>query len=185
MPNYRRWRQEGGCFFLTVVTFDRKRFLVDSPWREALRAAMDQACREKPWTTEGLVLLGDHWHAMWRLPQGGTDYSWRVGRVKALFTRAYLAGGGLPGRATPNQRRNRRQAVWQPRFWEHTIRDAKDFWMHLNYIHMNPVKHGLVKYPKDWPWSTFHRWVKQGCYEQDWLGPTDLPGNVRYLWGDE
>jgi len=184
MPNYRRWHQDGGCFFVTVVTFQRRRLFDDPAWRAVLHAAMDQTNRQRPWKTDGLVLMPDHWHALWRLPRGDTNYSWRIGRIKSLFTRAYLAAGGLAGRTSPNQRRNRRQGVWQPRFWEHAIRDAADFWLHLNYIHLNPVKHGLAAYPRDWPWSTFRRWVREGYYEEDWLGPTDLSENIEYVWHD-
>jgi putative transposase len=145
---------------------------------------MDKAFGERPWRTVGFVLLPDHWHALWHLPEGDSDYSWRIGRIKALFTRAYLTAGGDHGQPTASQRRNRRQAVWQPRFLEHTIRDARDFWKHLNYIHINPVKHGLVARPADWPWSTFHKWAKMGYYEVDWAGQGELPGFTHYDWPD-
>lgn len=85
---------------------------------------------------------------------------------------------------TDSQRRLRRRGIWQVRFWEHIIRDARDFKMHLDYIHLNPVKHGLASRPADWPWSSFHRYVKAGEYEADWLGRADLPENVEYFWHD-
>ena len=184
MPNYRRWRKEGGCFFLTVVTFDRQPIFKIAAARTLLHAAMDQACRERAWSTDGIVLLPDHWHTLWRLPEGDTDYSARVARVKRLFTEAWLALGGRERRVTAAQRRLRRRGLWQPRFWEHTIRDAADFKTHLDYIHLNPVRHGLARRPRDWPWSSFRRWVGKGEYEPDWTGRIDLAGNVEYFWHD-
>lgn len=60
------------------------------------------------------------------------------------------------------------KTIWQPRFWEHQLRDERDFGAHFDYIHYNPVKHGLVACAKSWPWSTFHRFVKRGIYPSDW-----------------
>ena len=118
------------------------------------------------------------------MPEGDLDYSSRVSGFKKRFTRAYLAAGGTEGVPPGGQRRHRLRGVWQRRFWEHTIRDARDFRMHLDYIHANPVKHGLVEWPRDWPWSTFHRYVRQGWYDVDWRGRIDLPGSVECLWAD-
>ena len=119
---------------------------------------------------------------MWRLPLGDVDYSTRIAAIKKRFTRAYLSGGGREAVLSPGQRRHRRRGVWQERFWEHQIRSAKDFRLHLDYIHANPVKHGLVESPADWPHSSFHRYVEAGRYETDWCGQTDLPGNIEYVW---
>jgi len=184
MPNYRRRRQEGGCFFLTVVTCGRAPLFGDGQARALLRKVMRHVAASRPWTTEAIVLLPDHWHVLWRLPAGDTDYSGRVSRIKRAFTEEWLRRGGPEQRVTAAQRRRRRRGVWQVKFWEHTIRDARDFKMHLDYIHANPVKHGLVERPVDWPWSSFHRWVKAGEYAADWTGRTDLPGNVEYVWYD-
>ena len=127
-------------------------------------------------------------HMLWRLPQGDSDYSWRMGRLKATFTKAFrLAHGGQAGRGgvspavTAADQRKRYSGIWQPRFWEHTIRDGRDFKMHLDYIHSNPVRHGLVAWPKEWPWSSFRRYVRLGEYDEDWCGRVDLPGQVEYL----
>jgi len=185
MPSYRRWRVEGGVCFLTVVTCGRAPIFHRPAARRLLRNAMARVCEKRPWTTEAVVLLPDHWHALWRLPAGEADYSMRVGRVKKVFTDAWLALGGQEQATTPAQRRARRRGVWQPRFWEHTIRNATDFKLHLDYIHLNPVKHGLVTYPREWPWSSFRRWVQAGEYEPDWLGRAALAEQVEYYWLDE
>jgi putative transposase len=181
MPNYRRWRQDGGCFFLTVVTYGRAPFLTGELARGFLHDALADVHTHRPWHTEAIVRLPDHWHALWRMPAGDTDYSGRIAQVKKQFTDAWLAAGGQEQEVTPAQAKARRRGVWQRKFWEHTIRDARDFKMHLDYIHANPVKHGLVGSPKDWPWSSFSQWVKAGEYDVDWCGRIDLPGNVEYF----
>ena len=177
---YRRARLEGGTFFFTVVTHLRRPILTSKMSRGLLRNAFREVRARHPFDVEAIVLLPDHFHVLMRLPEGETDYSVRIGGIKRNFTDAYLAGGGREGSASPGQARKRLRGVWQPRFWEHTIRDAKDYRMHVDYIHINPVKHGLVARVADWPWSSFHRYVKMGLYESDWLGRADLPGQVEY-----
>ena len=134
--------------------------------------------------TEAIVLLPDHMHMIWRLPPGDSDYSGLLARIKRRFTQAYLAAGFAGADVTHGQKRKGYRGVWQPRFWEHTIRDERDFKMHLDCTHMNPVKHRLVAKPADWPWSIFHRYVRMGEYEVDWCGRTDLPDQVEYYSGD-
>ena len=184
MPNYRRKRQPGSIVFLTVVTYRRRRLFHHAPWRALLRQAMDAARTGRPFELTGIVLLPDHVHMLWRLPPGDADFSTRVSQMKRVFTRSYLASGGKDGAGTPSRQRQRIRGVWEKRFWEHTIRDARDLRMHLDYIHLNPVKHGLAARPGDWQWSSFARYVRMGWYEPDWLGRIDLPGNMRYLWMD-
>ncbi|WP_263970621.1 REP-associated tyrosine transposase [Leptolyngbya sp. KIOST-1] len=60
------------------------------------------------------------------------------------------------------------QTIWQRRFWEHQIHNEADFSQHVDYIHYNPVKHGQVGAPRDWPHSSFHRYVADGAYSADW-----------------
>jgi len=184
MPNYRRWRQEGGCFFLTVVTYGRRPLFADSTARDLLGRVMKDVSASHPWKTEAVVLLPDHWHALWRLPEKDTDYTGRIARIKKAFTAEWLARGGGQRRVTPAQARSRRRGVWQPKFWEHTIRDARDFKLHLDYIHSNPVKHELAARAADWPWSSFHRWAELGEYDADWAGQAALPDAVEYFWHD-
>jgi putative transposase len=147
-----------------------------------LREAMAKTRQERPWALEAVVLLPDHLHMLWRLPEGDVDYSMRMAALKKRFTRAYLAAGGTEAWVSPGQARHRRRGLWQRRFWEHTIRDARDFHLHVDYIHLNPVKHGLARRPIDWPHSSFRRYVEMGWYEPDWSGRADLPENVEYLW---
>ncbi len=128
-----------------------------------------------------IVLLPDHLHALWTLPAADDRYSMRWNWIKREFTRAWLALGGVEQPRQASRRRERRRGIWQRRFWEHTIRDGADLEAHFDYIHYNPVKHRLVRRPRDWPWSSFHRWVLAGHYDINWaaghnLGP--LPGNA-------
>ena len=181
MPNYRRWHT-GRFVFLTVVTAERRAFLCGDLARRLLREAMAAAHAKWPWRTRGLVLLPNHLHLLWELPADDLDYSKRVGRWKSRFTTAWLSAGASEAEVPTGQRRRRLRGVWQQRFFEHTIRSVRDYQMHLDYIHVNPVKHGLVERPVDWQWSTFHRYVREGVYAPDWCGRTDLPGSVEYTW---
>ena len=108
----------------------------------------------------------------------------RVGAIKRRFTELYLDGGGAAGMRTAGQRAKRYAGVWQGRFWEHTIRDAGDFKIHLDYVHANPLKHGLVKEVREWPWSSFHRYVRLGEYDESWAGHVRWPHAVEYYWAD-
>jgi REP element-mobilizing transposase RayT len=109
-----------------------------------------------------------HLHAVWALPPGDEDFSSRWKRIKADFTERWLASGGAEMRVTPSQARRGNRGVWQRRFMEHLIRDEIDLERHCDYIHYNPVKHGLVARPWDWPYSSFRRFVSLGHYEPDW-----------------
>jgi len=178
MPSYRRWRKEGGMFFFTLVTHKR-RPLFDLPFaRRQLREAIRAVRQARPFELRAMVLLPDHLHMLWRLPEGDAGYSTRVALIKRHFTRAYLARGGTETGGSPSRARHRLRGVWQKQFWEHAIRDYRDYRLHLDYIHANPVKHGLVGFPKDWPYSTFTRYVRLGEYDPDWCGHVKLPGGV-------
>lgn len=113
-------------------------------------------------------MLPEHIHAIWSLPRGDDDYARRSAFIKKEFMRGWLASGGSEQVVGTEQRARHRRGVWQPRFWEHVIQDEEDFERHLDYIHYNPVKHGLVASPGDWPYSSFHRWVRLGAYDPEW-----------------
>ncbi len=115
-----------------------------------------------------MVLAPDHLHTIWTLQPDDADYSRCWGWIKKEFTKEWLLLGGVEQAVTVGRRRERRRGIWQPRFWEHTIRDANDFERHFDYIHYNPVKHRLARCPHGWPWSSFHRWVRAGVYTDDW-----------------
>jgi putative transposase len=168
MPNYRRVLRPGGTFFFTVVTFGRSPFLCTEHARAFFRNAIE-ACRGRwPFEIDAFVLLPDHTHSIWTLPDGDCDYSKRWAWIKREFSSTWLASGGTELAPSEGQLRQRRRGVWQPRFWEHTIRDDADLANHFDYIHFNPVKHGLARCPHGWNYSSFHRHVAMGNYDQNW-----------------
>jgi putative transposase len=164
-------------YFFTVVTHDRAPILCTDLARPLLHAAFD-ACRGVcPFDMPAVVLLPDHLHAIWTLPPGDEDFAGRWAQIKGDFTRAYLAAGGVERVVTAGQNRQRRRGVWQPRFWEHLIRDENDYERHFDYVHWNPVKHGHAATAWEWPWSSFRRWVTAGEYPRDWgCGPDRFAG---------
>jgi putative transposase len=168
MPEYRRSRVEGGTFFFTVVTYKRLPILTDPKARRLLRSAWVDVKERFPFTSDALCLLPDHIHCIWVLPEGDANYSVRWKEIKRLFTRGYLEQVGLGETRNASRLSRGEAAIWQRRFWEHTIHDEKDLNRHRDYIHYNPVKHGLVQNVSDWPWSSFHRYVRMGYYEGDW-----------------
>jgi putative transposase len=179
MSEYRRNRVPGGTYFFTIVTLSRRPFLTTPIARRALRKSFRRTIRRFPFTLNALVVLPDHLHAIWTLPPGETNYPTRWGQIKEHFTRTYLDSGGSEGRTTLNRIAHRERAVWQHRFWEHTVENEHEFKRCLDYIHYNPVRHGLVSRVSDYRWSSFRRYVKLGEYELDWgtgRAATDIPG---------
>jgi len=164
MVRYRRNFLPGGTYFFTVTLLNRaSRVLVDHV--DALRAAMRKTPASHPFTIDAVVVLPDHLHVVMTLPDGDADYTnrWRI--IKRRFTDAVVKSD------TPVARhRNGEYALWQRRFWEHTIRDEEDFERHVDYVHFNPVRHGLVSRARDWPHSSFHSYVRQGLLPPDWGG---------------
>jgi putative transposase len=180
MADYRRWFAPGGTFFFTVVTRGRAQWLCSPPARQILSACLREAKASWPFHIDAIVLLPDHLHAIWSLPPGDDAYSARWAWVKKEFTKRWLAAGGKERAISEKRRRRGDRGVWQPRFWEHTIEDEHDFDRHFDYIHYNPVKHGLAKAPSDWPWSSFHRWVAAGVYDANW-GRASIPDTIANL----
>lgn len=168
MPEYRRRRVPGGTYFFTVVTTRRASFLCDPSARVLLRNCLRKTRENHPFTIDAIVLLPDHLHTIWTLPPGDCDYSLRWSSVKGNFTRRWLRADGAERAIRSGRRSERRREVWQPRFMEHTIRDDEDRIAHFDYLHYNPVKHGLVRCPRDWPHSSFHRHVREGVYPPNW-----------------
>ena len=179
MPNWRRAHVPGGTFFFTLVT-DHRRLIFH--WNDA-RTILGNVIREckstHPFEIRAIVLLPDHLHAIWCMPSGDTNYSGRWQWIKTQFTQRWLASGGTEVQTTQGRKNDGRRGVWQPKFWEHTIRNEDDFERHFDYIHYNPVKHGLVKCPEDWRWSSFQRWVRQGVYPKHW-GCSDRQARLQF-----
>jgi len=169
MSNYRRRSQPGGTFFFTVVTAERRPLFSDNAARAYLRAAISTVQAEQPFKVSAIVLLPDHIHCVWTLPENDADYSARWSCIKRLFTKQWIADHRTEAAISQTRRGHRECGVWQKRFWEHRIRDEADMIHHVNYIHYNPVKHSLASCPHAWAYSSFHQWVKEGYYREDWL----------------
>jgi putative transposase len=163
MPNYRRWRVPGGCYFFTVNLLNRRRtLLVDHI--DVLRDAFRRVQEAQPFHIDAAVILPDHLHCIWTLPEGDSDFSGRWGQIKKRFSRALPRG---ENRSLSRERR-RERGIWQRRFWEQVIRDEEDFARHVDYIHFNPVKHGLCQTPAQWPHSSLRDWIRRGVLPSDW-----------------
>ncbi|MGI9457870.1 MAG: REP-associated tyrosine transposase [Aeoliella sp.] len=168
MSEYRRWYVPGGIGFFTLVTYGRRPLFAADKARQLLGNAIRMIRDELPFETIALVLLPDHLHAIWKLPSGDEDFSTRWKRIKREFTVDWLSSGGSEAETTPVQKRRGNRGVWQKRFYEHQIESEEDLEQTCDYIHYNPVKHGYVEAPADWPHSTYHRFVKSGQYELSW-----------------
>jgi putative transposase len=153
MSNYRRDRVLGGTYFFTLVTFEREPFLTNSTSRKILRDVWKNVQKDHPSGVDSICLLPDHLHCLWTLPEDDSDYGNRWRAIKGLFTKEYQKLGGKKGSRNTARIKRGEAAIWQRRFWEHVNRDEKDYNNHFDYIHYNPVKHGLVKTVKEWPWS--------------------------------
>jgi putative transposase len=164
MVRYRRNFLPGGTFFFTVTLDDRRSSaLIDHIG--LLRAAFRGTRNLRPFAIDAIVILPDHLHAIWTLPEGDADFSDRWRRIKGAFTRGVVATGV----SVPHDHRGE-YALWQRRFWEHTVRNERDFERCVDYIHFNPVKHGLVSSPVAWPFSSLHRYIRAGVLPRDWGG---------------
>ncbi|MFA5960273.1 MAG: transposase [Tatlockia sp.] len=162
MVHYRRSVVEGGVFFFTLTLQNRNAsLLVD--YIHLLTEAVQTVKKEHPFHIKAYVILPEHLHMVWALPQNDSHYSLRWKKIKTLFSKS-LARSGVPLSKT----RHNEYTLWQRRFWEHTIKDEQDFENHVHYIHYNPIKHGLVKDLNDWPYSSFHHYVKSGRIDKNW-----------------
>jgi putative transposase len=166
MPDYRRVRHPGGTYFFTLTLLRRRDNNLLTRHIERLREAVKTVRRKHPFDIHGWVVLPDHLHCVVQLPEGDADFTLRLRLIKAGFSKSLPQTEWL---SAVRQRRGER-GIWQRRFWEHLIKDEADYRAHMDYVHINPVKHGLVKQVSDWPYSTFRQLVAKGVYPMDWAG---------------
>jgi len=166
---YRRFYQPGARYFFTVVTANRKPLLIE--YIDRLRAAFKICITRHPFEIEAMVVLPDHLHTIWRLPEDDADFSTRWMVIKRQFS------SGLPREDTSLSKiKKREKGIWQRHFWEHCIRNDNDWRRHIDYIHFNPIKHGYVNKPEDWQYSSFQKAVDKGWYESSVLLKDDFEG---------
>ena len=174
---YRRAKFAGGTYFFTVVTHYRRRILCEQQNIDLLRHIFAEVMDNHPFTIDACVVLPDHLHCIWTLPPDDNDFSTRWRLIKGTFSRKCQPC--FHGISSSARRRKQEQAIWQRRFWEHAIRNETDHLHHVDYIHYNPVKHGLVSSLHEWPYSSFHRFVDHGIYPADWgTSEITLPENI-------
>ncbi|OHX37747.1 transposase [Methylomonas sp. LWB] len=165
MTEYRRHRLKGGCYFFTVNLAERHRTLLTDRielLRESFRNVKDQ----HPFNIDAIVVLPEHLHTIWTLPEDDDDFSCRWRLIKTRFTKQVEKGE----RISKSRERKQERGIWQRRFWEHRIRNEDDFVKHVDYIHDNPVKHSYVRCVADWRYSSFHDFVKRGILPENWAG---------------
>ena len=174
MVRYRRSTIEGGVYFFTLTLKDRRSDILRVHISDFKRC-YNKVKTQYPFKNLAYVVLPDHLHCIWQLPSGDANYSLRWREIKKGFTRVLLKKG-IPLKRNKHGEYN----LWQRRYWEHTIRDEKDLENHVNYIHYNPVKHGLVQQVKDWSHSSFPHYVKRGMLKENWAVSEVLLLNCEY-----
>jgi putative transposase len=176
MRRYIRSTVPGGTYFFTVNLQDRsQRCLVEHV--DVLRDCFRRVRTRHSFTIDAMVVLPEHLHAIWTLPPDDADFPARWMLVKQAFTRKLRESGALTGGANRTRGKAGERSVWQRRYWEHQIRDEEDLGRHIEYIHYNPVKHGWVSKAADWPYSSFHRFVRDGLVPPDWGLAADVQGS--------
>lgn len=165
MSRYRRVWVPGGTYFFTVNLLERRRTLLFDRVDD-LRHAFRAARLARPFVIEAIVVLPDHLHCLWRLPEGDADNATRWRHIKSSFSRCIQPGE----RRSLRRRAKGERGIWQRRYWEHLIVDEEDFRRHVDYIHFNPVKHGYVMRAVEWPHSSIHAAIRRGALPEDWGG---------------
>ena len=164
MTEYRRTKIQGATYFFTVNCAERQNNRILENNVDALRQVFRKVKQKHPFKIDAIVILPEHIHCIWTLPPDDAGYSLRWNLIKSGFSRL------IPGNERRSDSRIKRgeRGIWQRRYWEHMIRDEKDFERHVDYIHWNPIKHGWVKRVSDWPYSSFHAYVRKGVYSVNW-----------------
>ncbi|HCC81992.1 MULTISPECIES: transposase [unclassified Methylophaga] len=160
---YRRAFVAGGTYFFTVNLLERDKSLL-TDHIDLLKTAFRKVKLAHPFDIDAIVVLPDHLHTIWTLPENDFDFATRWRLIKSHFSR------GLPSTERINNSRKQKseRGIWQRRYWEHLIRDDLDYARHVDYIHYNPVKHGYVDKAFDWPYSSIHKFIERNMGSSDW-----------------
>jgi putative transposase len=183
MPEYRRVKLKGATYFFTLVTFQRQHIFSLSEPISLLTESVDRIKSYHPFTIVAYCILPDHIHFIWSLPEDDNNYSMRIGQIKRCFSKQYAKSFDLSIESNESHQKRKEFAIWQRRFWEHWIRDENDLNRHIDYIHYNPVKHGLVSSVQDWKYSSFHEFVEMGYYNLEWGEDTQID-QEKYQFGE-
>ena len=168
MPEYRRVKLEGGTYFITLVTYQRKNLFANKGAITLFQKSIDHVKSYRPFFLEAYCILPDHIHFILSLPEKDNNFSVRISQIKRRFSKQYVKNVGIVYPGNESLQNRRELPIWQRRFWEHLIRDENDLERHIDYIHYNPVKHGLVNRVQDWKYSSFLDFVERGYYDLSW-----------------
>lgn len=168
MSQYIRSYTKGATYFFTLVSYNRRNILCEDDFLQAFKKSIKQVQQQYPFEIIAWVQLPDHLHCIWKMPVNESNYSMRWSQIKRLATQACPQYHLTKDELSYSKIKRNERGIWQRRFFEHQIRDEVDFKNHMDYLHYNPVKHGLVESVIDWPYSSFHRYVKEGAYLASW-----------------
>lgn len=160
---YRRSKEPGACYFFTVNLAERNKSLLVSHVNE-LRLAFKKTKQEHPFDITAIVVLLDHLHVLWQLPENEANYPSRWNLIKHRFSRTLLKNE----RISASRQKKGERGIWQRRYWEYLIWNDEEFGRHVNYIHFNLVTHGYVSSLVDWAYSSIHRYVGKGVISNHW-----------------
>lgn len=146
--------QPGRTWFFTLNLADRSSNLLTKHAGLLAESSRDVEALY-PFDAIAVVILPNHMHLIWTLPEDDLDYARRISYLQSGFTKRVLDTGTLPPK-------RRDAALWQKRYWDYQIRDLVDLERHIGYVHGNPVKHGLVSHPDKWRYSTWPRFRDSG-----------------------
>ncbi len=168
MTDYRRIHMKGKTSFFTVVTYNRMPLFSNRPAVDTLRSSIRKTHQKYPFDLEAICILPDHLHCIWTLPEEDERSGLRWASIKSRFSRLFAQHQQMEKPASESRAKRRESGYWQRRFWEHVIISEEDYIKHFDYIHYNPVKHGLTEKPGEWEWSTFRKYVQTGVYDEEW-----------------
>ena len=183
MPEYRRVKLKGSTYFFTLVTYQRQRIFSSPEPISLLTDSINRIKTYHPFIIEAYCILPDHIHFIWTLPEDDNNYSMRISQIKRRFTNEYSKRFEISIEKNESRQKRKESTIWQRRFWEHWIRDENDLNRHIDYIHYNPVKHGLVNSVKEWKHSSFFDFVEMGYYDPDW-GENYENDQEKYRFGE-
>jgi putative transposase len=181
MSNYRRLYVNGGTYFITQVTYQRQPWLCSEIGRLALREAIQHVRQQHALEIDAIVLLPDHFHALLTLPADDSNFSLRMRLIKRYVTKYYGGKLEIDIGISASRIAWKEHNLWQRRFWKHLIRDETDFANHCDYIHYNPVRHGLCDRPQGWIFSSIHRFIRSGIYPLNWSNEIELDDAIKDL----
>lgn len=174
MATFRRDTTPGATWFFTVVTAGRRPWLAERRAIDCLKRAVACVRSASPFEIVAAAVMPDHMHMIWTLPANDGDYARRWGLIKVIAAREMRSSGAIVPIARAASCRRHESGLWQRRFWEHRIRDEDDLARHVDYIHFNPVHHGLAPRAVDWPHSSFHAYVRRGRLAVDWAADATI-----------